>query len=80
VQAKDLRRSTAYEILDAKGNDGRISESNGEQAPPGGAVTVTAVFTAPPAEVTELTAFIDGSCRWPWRCRPRGRRWSTTRC
>jgi len=56
----DLPRSTAYEILDAKGNDGRISESNGEQAPPGGAVTVTAVFTAPPAEVTELTAFIDG--------------------
>jgi len=56
----DLPRSTAYEILDAKGNDGRISESNGEQVPPGGAVTVTAVFTAPPAEVTELTAFIDG--------------------
>ncbi len=56
----DLPRSTAYEILDAKGNDGRISESNGEQIPPGGAVTVTAVFTAPPAEVTELTAFIDG--------------------
>ena len=56
----DLPRSTAYEILDAKGNDGRISESNGEQVAPGGAVTVTAVFTAPPAEVTELTAFIDG--------------------
>ena len=56
----DLPRSTAYEVLDAKGNDGRISESNGEQVPPGGAVTVTAVFTAPPAEVTELTAFIDG--------------------
>jgi len=56
----DLPRSTAYEILDAKGNDGRISESNGEQVPPGGAVTVTAVFTAPPAAVTELTAFIDG--------------------
>ena len=56
----DLPRSTAYEILDAKGNDGRISESNGEQVPPGGAVTVTAVFTAPPAEVTELTVFIDG--------------------
>ena len=56
----DLPRSTAYEIRDAQGNDGRISESNGEQVPPGGAVTVTAVFTAPPAEVTELTAFIDG--------------------
>jgi hypothetical protein len=56
----DLPRSTAYEIRDAQGNDGRISESNGEQVPPGGAVTVTAVFTAPPPEVTALTAFIDG--------------------
>jgi outer membrane protein OmpA-like peptidoglycan-associated protein len=53
-------RSTAYETLTAQGNDGRISESNRAQVPPGGAVTVTAVFTAPPAEVTELTAFIDG--------------------
>lgn len=56
----DLPRSTSYETLTAQGNDGRISESNGEQVPPGGAVTVTAVFTAPPAEITELTAFLDG--------------------
>jgi outer membrane protein OmpA-like peptidoglycan-associated protein len=56
----DLPRSTAYEILDAEGNNGRISASNGEQVAPGAAVTVTAVFTAPPADVTELTAFIDG--------------------
>ena len=44
----DLPRSTAYEIRDAQGNDGRISASNGEQVPPRGAVTVTAVFTARP--------------------------------
>ena len=56
----DLPRSTSYETLTAQGNDGRISESNGDQVPPGRTVTVTAVFTAPPAETTELTAFIDG--------------------
>lgn len=56
----DLPRSTSYEILDAQGNDGRISASNGDQVAPGEAVTVTAVFTAPPAETTELTVFIDG--------------------
>ena len=56
----DLPRSTSYEILDAQGNDGRISASNGDQVPPGGAVTVTAVFAAPPDETTGLTAFIDG--------------------
>ncbi|MDT7580276.1 MAG: OmpA-OmpF porin, family [Pseudonocardiales bacterium] len=56
----DLPRSTSYETLTAQGNDGRISDSNGTQVPPGGAVTVTAVFTAPPAETSELTAFIDG--------------------
>ena len=56
----DLPRSTAYETLDAQGNDGRISASNGDEVPPGGAVTVTAVFTAPPEETTELTAFVDG--------------------
>lgn len=56
----DLPRSTSYETLTAQGNDGRISDSNGTQVPPGGAVTVTAVFTAPPAETTELTAFVDG--------------------
>ena len=55
----DLPRSTAYETLTLRGNDGRISESNGERCL-GGAVTVTAVFTAPPAETTELTAMIDG--------------------
>ena len=56
----DLPRSTAYETLTALGNDGRISESNGDKVPPGGAVTVTAVFSAPPAEATELTVIIDG--------------------
>jgi outer membrane protein OmpA-like peptidoglycan-associated protein len=56
----DLPRSTSYETLTAQGNDGRISESNGDQVPAGRTVTVTAVFTAPPAETTELTAFIDG--------------------
>jgi outer membrane protein OmpA-like peptidoglycan-associated protein len=68
----DLPRSTAYETLTARGNDGRISESNGAQVPPGGAVTVTAVFTAPPAEVTELTAFIDGFLTVAVSVRPAG--------
>ena len=44
----DLPRSTAYETLTRVGNDGRISESNGDKVPPGGATTVTAVFSAPP--------------------------------
>jgi len=56
----DLPRSTSNETLTAQGNDGRISDSNGADVPPGAAVTVTAVFTAPPAETTELTAFVDG--------------------
>jgi hypothetical protein len=32
----DLPRSIAYETLTRVGNDGRISESNGDQVPPGG--------------------------------------------
>jgi outer membrane protein OmpA-like peptidoglycan-associated protein len=56
----DLPRSTAYEVLTAEGNNGRISESNGDEVAPGESVTVTAVFTAPPAETTSLTVLVDG--------------------
>jgi hypothetical protein len=56
----DLPRGTAYEVLTAEGLSGRISESNGEVVAPGGSVTVTAVFTAPPAETTALTVLVDG--------------------
>lgn len=56
----DLPRGTTYELLSAEGPGGRLSESNGERVPPGGAVTVTGVFPAPPPETTELTVMIDG--------------------
>ena len=56
----DLPRSTTYEMLTAQGLDGRLSESNGDDVPPGGVATVTAVFPAPPEEATELTVLIDG--------------------
>lgn len=56
----DLPRSTAYEVLTAQGLSGRISESNDETVAPGATVTVTAMFTAPPAEVTSLTVLVDG--------------------
>jgi hypothetical protein len=56
----DLPRGTAYEVLTAEGNSGRISESNGEVVAPDESVTVTAVFTAPPAETTALTVLVDG--------------------
>ena len=56
----DLPRGTTYEMLTAQGLGGRLSENNGDQVPPGGAATVTAVFPAPPAETTGLTVLIDG--------------------
>jgi outer membrane protein OmpA-like peptidoglycan-associated protein len=56
----DLPRATTYEMLNAQGLSGRLSENNGDDVPPGGAVTVTAVFPAPPAETTELAVLIDG--------------------
>jgi outer membrane protein OmpA-like peptidoglycan-associated protein len=57
----DLPRGTTYEMLTAQGLGGRLSENNGDQVPPGGAATVTAVFPAPPAETTGLTVLIDGT-------------------
>src|SRR5690349_3420666 len=56
----DLPRGTTYEMLTAQGLGGRLSENNGDQVPPGGAATVTAVFPAPPVETTGLTVLIDG--------------------
>jgi outer membrane protein OmpA-like peptidoglycan-associated protein len=56
----DLPRGTAYEILTAEGLNGRLSDSNNEYVAPGAAVTLTAVFPAPPPETTELTVLIAG--------------------
>jgi hypothetical protein len=56
----DLPRGTSYEMLTAQGLNGRLSENNGDDVPPGGAITVTAVFPAPPEETTELAVLIDG--------------------
>jgi outer membrane protein OmpA-like peptidoglycan-associated protein len=56
----DLPRSTTYEMLTAQGLGGRLSENNGDEVPPGGTATVTAVFPAPPTETTTLTVLIDG--------------------
>lgn len=56
----DLPRGTTYEMLTAQGLNGRLSENNGDDVPPGGTLTVTAVFPAPPEETTELAVLIDG--------------------
>ena len=56
----DLARGTAYEVLTQQGLQGRISESNDAEVPPGGTVTVTTMFSAPPEETTKLTVLIDG--------------------
>jgi outer membrane protein OmpA-like peptidoglycan-associated protein len=56
----DVPRSTTYEMLTAEGLSGRLSESNGEKVAPGAAITVTAVFPAPPEEATQLLVFVDG--------------------
>ena len=56
----DLPRSTTYEMLSGDGLAGRLSASNGEKVPPGGTITVTAVFPAPAEEASELTVLIDG--------------------
>ncbi|HEX2286881.1 MAG TPA: OmpA family protein [Mycobacterium sp.] len=49
----DLPRATAYDVQDADGIDGRITELDKEIAP-GSSATLTAVFTAPPQETTKL--------------------------
>jgi len=77
----DLPRATTYEMLNAQGLSGRLSENNGDDVPPGGAVTVTAVFPAPPAETTDLAVLIDGMLPSRCRCsRPDHRLSSTIRC
>ena len=77
----DLPRGTTYEMLTAQGLGGRLSENNGDDVPPGGVATVTAVFPAPPEETTELAVLIDGMLPAQVPCsRPGHRRSSMTRC
>lgn len=56
----DLPRATTYEVLDAQGLDGRISESSDTQLAPGESATVTAAFSAPPAATTHMLVMVNG--------------------
>ena len=56
----DLPRSTAYEILTRRATTAGSARATATRCRPAVRSTVTAVFTAPPAEATELTVFIDG--------------------
>jgi outer membrane protein OmpA-like peptidoglycan-associated protein len=50
----DLPRATVYGVQQADGADGRVSDNQYEKIAPGSATTITAVFTAPPADSTSL--------------------------
>ncbi|HET6732800.1 OmpA family protein, partial [Mycobacterium sp.] len=50
----DLPRATAYDVQEADGFDGRVSDNQYDEIAPGSAATITAVFTAPPEETTSL--------------------------
>jgi outer membrane protein OmpA-like peptidoglycan-associated protein len=50
----DLPRATAYDVQQANGFDGRVSDNQYDEIAPGSAATITAVFTAPPEETTAL--------------------------
>jgi outer membrane protein OmpA-like peptidoglycan-associated protein len=50
----DLPRATAYDVQQASGFDGRVSDNQYDEIAPGSATTITAVFTAPPQETTKL--------------------------
>jgi len=50
----DLPRATAYDVQQANGFDGRVSDKQYDEIAPGSAATITAVFTAPPPEATKL--------------------------
>lgn len=52
----DLPRRTVYGMLRADGLDARINADH--RIPPDGTATVTAVFSAPPAEATEMLVMI----------------------
>ncbi|MPY90066.1 MAG: OmpA family protein [Luteitalea sp.] len=60
VLLADLPRGTSYGVLPESGNDSRISESSHEPAPPGESLTVTAMFTAPPAETSRMLVMVAG--------------------
>ncbi|SDM36544.1 OmpA family protein [Nonomuraea jiangxiensis] len=54
----DLPRATAYGLVGGSGPDGRISEDLDIE--PGQSAPVTAVFTAPPEETTEMLVVANG--------------------
>ncbi|WP_344873164.1 OmpA family protein [Nonomuraea antimicrobica] len=54
----DLPRGTAYGLVGGSGPDGRISED--VDVEPGQSAPVTAVFTAPPEEATEMLVVVNG--------------------
>jgi len=55
----DLPRSTAYDVQQADGLYGRVSDNQYDEIAPGSAATITAVFTAPPQETTKLWFLTD---------------------
>jgi outer membrane protein OmpA-like peptidoglycan-associated protein len=50
----DMPRATSYDVQQSTGFDGRVSDNQYEEIPPGSATTITAVFTAPPQDTTKL--------------------------
>jgi outer membrane protein OmpA-like peptidoglycan-associated protein len=50
----DPPRATSYDVQQADGFDGRVSDNQYDEIAPGSAATITAVFTAPPEEATKL--------------------------
>ncbi len=55
----DLPRATAYDVQEAQGLKGRVSDNYNDDIAPGSAATFTAVFTAPPQETTKLWLLAD---------------------
>jgi len=50
----DLPRATAYDVQEAHGLEGRVSDNEDEEIAPNSTATLTAVFTAPPQEATKM--------------------------
>ena len=55
----DLARATSYDVQQADGFDGRVSDNQYEEIAPGSSTTITAVFTAPPEDATKLWFMAD---------------------
>lgn len=55
----DLPRATAYDVQESTGFDGRVSDNQYDEIAPGSSATITAVFTAPPAETTAMWLLTD---------------------